>query len=457
MDRDEARRRTLYLATVLSIVLYLAYLAKEAVVPLLVALLLAYVLAPVVARLEKRGFSRIGAVATLFVAFFGSLGTALAFGLPPLLDQGRALVKAGLGEPVRTLSRPSPAALEPLLDGKTPLLDDYLQARGALAPMVMEGAVQGNFEHRLAEALEAGGAEGVRVFRARHSAWLVSRYEGRLVAFDDRNRNGKFDPGYVFQAAVSAASYARDKAGNEAFANSIEEIGMEALPNLTTSLVASSADVARGALGALGVVFTALGWLVIVPLYTFFFLMRLEDVWRAFVGYLPGAQRDRVVKVLLEIHRMLIGFFRGRLLTMLFKGAFVAVGLLLVGAPYWPVFGAAAGLLSIVPVVGPVAAAVPAVWLALNEGGNGTAVAAAVVLLTAEGVEGYFLIPKLVGKEVGLHPMAVITAILIGSSLLGLFGVLIAIPLAAAVKIVWEEFVLPALRAKAAEAPRKEP
>ena len=164
-----------------------------------------------------------------------------------------------------------------------------------------------------------------------------------------------------------------------------------------------------------------------------------------------------MVKVLLEIHRMLLGFFRGRLLTMLAKGIFVALGLLLVGAPYWPVFGAAAGLLSIIPAVGPLAAAIPAVYLARSEGGNGAAVAAVVVLLAAEAVEGYVLIPKLVGKEVGLHPMAVITAILIGSALLGLFGVLIAIPLAAAAKIVWGEFVLPALRAKAAEEPRDEP
>ena len=96
-------------------------------------------------------------------------------------------------------------------------------------------------------------------------------------------------------------------------------------------------------------------------------------------------------------------------------------------------------------------------YLARSEGGNTTAILAAVVLLAAEVIEGYVLIPKMVGKEVGLHPMAVISAILIGSALLGLFGVLIAIPLAAAVKIVWREFVLPALRAKAAEEPREGP
>jgi predicted PurR-regulated permease PerM len=454
MDREDGRRRTLYLTLVSALVLFLAYLAREAVVPLLVALLLAYVLAPVVATLEKRGFSRMGAVVTLFVAFFGSVGTALAFGLPPLIDQGRALVRAGLGEPVRTLARPAPASLAALLVRPVPpVLEDYLKAREALDAAGIAGTTPGNYEHKEEEAREAGGEEGARLFRSRHKSWLVARMEGRIVAFDDRNHNGAFDPGYVFQTALALAGYARDKAGNEAVASAIEDIGMDAVPNVTESLASYGGNVARGALGALGFFLTALGWAVIVPLYTFFFLMRLEDVWNAFVGYLPGAQRDRVVKVLLEIHRMLIGFFRGRLLTMLIKGIYVGALLGIVGTPYWPVFGAAAGLLTIVPAVGPLAAGVPAVYLAYTEGGSTTAILAAAVLLSAEIVEGYVLIPKLIGKEVGLHPMAVISAILIGSALLGLLGILIAIPLAAAAKIVWGEFVLPALRAKAAEKP----
>jgi predicted PurR-regulated permease PerM len=163
-----------------------------------------------------------------------------------------------------------------------------------------------------------------------------------------------------------------------------------------------------------------------------------------------------VVKVLLAIHKMLIGFFRGRILTMVLKGAFVAVGLALLGAPFWPVFGAAAGVLTIVPVVGPAAAAIPSLYLCYSQGGPGNAAMALGVFLASEFVEGYILIPKLIGKEVGLHPVAVITAILIGGALLGGFGVVIAIPLAASARIVWTEFVLPALRAKAAEAPPKE-
>jgi predicted PurR-regulated permease PerM len=455
LEREDPRRRTLYLAVVGAVVFYLGYLARDAVVPLLVALLLAYVLAPLVATLQRKGLSRIGAVTALFVAFFGTVGAGLALGVPPLLDQGRALLRAGVGEPVRTLSQPPPPSLERMLDQEPPAaLLDYLKARDLLGAAGEKGAVPGNFERRTAEQREERGEEGAAEFRLRHAGWLLGQYEGRAVAYEDRNHNGRFDPGYLFKFAMTAAGYARDRAGGESFAAGIEDIGIDSIPGIAQSVVLSGSDVVRGALGAVGPFLRVLAWLLILPMYTFYFLMRLEDVWRAFVGALPGSHRDRVVKVLHEIHLMLIGFFRGRLLTMLLKGLLAGVLLGAVGVPYWPVFGAAAGLLTIVPAVGPLAVAVPGVWLTYSVRGGIPAGLAAGVFIALEVVESYVLIPRLIGREVGLHPMAVVTAILVGGALLGGFGVVIAIPLAASAKIVWGEFVLPAIRAKAAEPPR---
>src|SRR5687767_4068783 len=133
MDREEGRRRTLYLAVVGLVVVYLAYLSREAVVPLLVSLLLAYVLAPLVANLEKRGMSRMGAVTGLFVLFFGSVGLALVFALPPIFEQGRALVLATVGEPGLTLDPRLPSNMRGYPD-KVPrgTLEDFLKAREAV-------------------------------------------------------------------------------------------------------------------------------------------------------------------------------------------------------------------------------------------------------------------------------------------------------------------------------------
>jgi predicted PurR-regulated permease PerM len=452
MDREEGRRRTLYLAVVGLVVVYLAYLSREAVVPLLVSLLLAYVLAPLVANLEKRGMSRMGAVTGLFVLFFGSVGLALVFALPPIFEQGRALVLATVGEPGLTLDPRLPSNMRGYPD-KVPrgTLEDFLKAREAVNGPARPDDPIGYWDRKVREEMQLRGEDGVKALRARHADWKVARWDEKLVAFDDYDRDGTFDAGYIFDGALVAGSWVRTRLKNPGLASALEDMATDALPALAESLFLHGGAVAKGAIGVLGSLMALLGWLIIVPLYTFWFLMRLEDVWAGFVEYLPGTHRDRVLKVLGDVHRMLIGFFRGRVLTMALKGVFVAVLLAIVGVPYWPVFGAAAGVLTIVPVVGPFLAGAPAVLLAFREGDTTTAVLATGVFLAAEIVEGYILIPKLIGKEVGLHPMAVITGILIGGSLLGILGIVIAIPLAAATKIVWAEFVLPALRAKAAE------
>jgi predicted PurR-regulated permease PerM len=461
LEREDGRRRTLYLTVVGAVVLWLAYMARDAVVPLLVALLLAYVLAPLVAVLEKRGFSRIGAVTALFVSFFGSVGLAAALGLPPLLLEGRKLVLSATGEPAITLGTPLPAKVRPLLDRPVPAtLEEFLAARESVSEAeatAEERGARASWERKVLDLREGRGEEAVREYRQARAGWLVGRYRERVIAWEDRERDGRFRPGYVFDATLLASGWAREKFPASAVAESVEDLGVDALPRLAEALYLSGGDVARGALDVLGTFLRVVGWLLIVPLYTFFFLMRLEDVWAAFVAYLPGTYRERVLKVLLAIHRMLIGFFRGRVLTMVLKAVYVGVLLGLVGAPFWPVFGALAGLLTIVPAVGPLVAAVPSIALSFADRGEVTAALSIAVFVSAEFVEGYILIPKLIGKEVGLHPMAVITAILVGAGLLGVFGVVIAIPMAAAAKIVWVEFVLPAAKAKAAEAPPRKP
>jgi predicted PurR-regulated permease PerM len=459
--QGSTRARNLYLAAVGIIVLYLAYLARTAVVPLLIALLSAYVLAPLVAALQRRRFSRIGAVTTLFVAFFGGVGLAAVFGLPPLIQEVRNLARAAMGEPARTVGMRLPGDLQIMVDSDPPVpFADLLKRRGEIPPEELspEGAEEtaedrGNFERKMREVLEVRGEKEAQEFIRKHDTWLVGRHEGRVVIWNDRDDDGEFDAGYVFDGSMVGSPWVRDQFKNADIAGVVEDIGLDVFPDLSERFMLHTGELARGALGVVGTILGLLSWTLIIPLYTFYFLMRLEDVWNAFVAYLPGTHRDRVIKVLHRIHLMLIGFFRRRLLTRLFKGIMVAFWLAVLGAPYWAVFGALAGILTIVPAVGPLAAAIPAVILSYKEGGAMTAGLATSVLVASELIEGYILIPKMVGKEVGLHPMAVITSILVGGALLGVFGIVIAIPLAAASRIVWTEFVVPALRAKAAEAP----
>src|SRR5262249_659190 len=149
---------------------------------------------------------------------------------------------------------------------------------------------------------------------------------------------------------------------------------------------------------------------------------------------------------------VLSSFFRGRLLVCFLKGLILTVALAAAGVPYALLLGFVGGTLALVPVVGPLLGFAFAVLLALLEFSLGDALLrVGVVFALAGGVEGYLLIPKILGDSLGLHPVVVIMALTVGGAALGLFGLLVALPLTATAIILVRELVLPALRAVANE------
>ena len=144
-----------------------------------------------------------------------------------------------------------------------------------------------------------------------------------------------------------------------------------------------------------------------------------------------------VEAVVLEVHGVLGAFARGQLLVALALGAMYTLGLWLVGAPLALVVGPLAGLLSLVPYLGLVLGAGTAAILALLEHQDLLHPLLALgVFVVAQNVEGWFLTPKLVGKGVGLHPVWVLVALLLGGELFGITGVVVAVPVAAALRVV---------------------
>ena len=144
-----------------------------------------------------------------------------------------------------------------------------------------------------------------------------------------------------------------------------------------------------------------------------------------------------VETVVLEVHQVLGAFARGQLLVALALGLMYTLGLWLVGAPLALVVGPLAGLLSLVPYLGLVLGAGAGVILTLLEHQDLLHPLLALgVFVVAQNVEGWFLTPKLVGKGVGLHPVWVLVALLVGGELFGITGVVVAVPVAAALRVV---------------------
>lgn len=176
---------------------------------------------------------------------------------------------------------------------------------------------------------------------------------------------------------------------------------------------------------------------VLLPVLTFFFL-RDWDLLVARVGVLvPRDHFDIVRKLTIESDAVLGGFLRGQLLVMLILGVLYGVGLWAVGLELGILIGVVAGLLTFVPYLGPAAVIVLGGIAALVQFGDWQHLAGvAVVFTVGQVIESYWLTPKLVGDRIGLHPMAVIFAVLAGGQLFGFLGMLLALPVAAVTNVM---------------------
>jgi predicted PurR-regulated permease PerM len=184
-----------------------------------------------------------------------------------------------------------------------------------------------------------------------------------------------------------------------------------------------------------------IGWLtnlVLIPVVGFY-LLRDWDVMMAKIrSLLPRHREDQVVNLAAECHEVLGAFIRGQLLVMVALGFIYAAGLMLVGLDLGLLIGMVAGLAAIVPYMGFIIGIGSAIVAGLFQFGlDPTHMAGiAAVFMVGQMLEGMVLTPLLVGDRIGLHPVAVIFAILAGGELFGFTGVLLALPVAAVIMVL---------------------
>lgn len=186
--------------------------------------------------------------------------------------------------------------------------------------------------------------------------------------------------------------------------------------------------------------FALIGWLAniaLLPVLSFFFL-RDWDLIVGRIGLLvPRDHFDTVRRLALESNEVLGGFLRGQMLVMLILGLLYALGLWLVGLDLGILIGLIAGLLTFVPYLGPASIVLFGGIAALVQFGDWQHLAGVGVVFTVgQLVESFVLTPMLVGDRIGLHPMAVIFAVMAGGTLFGFLGMLLALPVAAVANVL---------------------
>lgn len=175
---------------------------------------------------------------------------------------------------------------------------------------------------------------------------------------------------------------------------------------------------------------------VLAPIFALYLLIDLPKIQARARHYIPPRYRAELEKIFETSAQAVGAFFRGQLLVALIVGVLASVALLAIGLPFWLPIGMIAGFFNIIPLIGPFIGGGIAVAVAAFTGGADQALYAAGLMLVIQQVDNHFISPNVMGRATQLHPVMVMVALLVGGTLAGLWGMLLAVPAAAVLRIV---------------------
>lgn len=206
------------------------------------------------------------------------------------------------------------------------------------------------------------------------------------------------------------------------------------LPSLSKDLVSQSINLTVNIVGGFLMAFT-------LAILVLFMLLDKEELKNGLLRFFPVQYRERAELITVTISKKVGGYVRGQLLLMFIVGALSSISLTVVGIEFAFLLGLIAGLLEIVPIVGPILSAIPAIIVALADN-PWLAIYVIVAYSVIQRVENVLLTPLILGKFLELHPIVIITAVLIAASTLDVFGVILSPALAASICVLIQELYL---------------
>ncbi|MBG81248.1 MAG: hypothetical protein CMJ39_11155 [Phycisphaerae bacterium] len=418
--------RDILAGLIVVLLFWLGYALRDVTIPLLVALLLAYLAEPAIrwtAANKWIPFQRLGAVILFVTLFIVMVLAVVAFVVPPTVRQAFQLAHDIESGSVRS-------KLIQLTEEYVPdqMKRDILDVVSLLPSGV---ALRLTDEERLDqdEAREARDEDAIKKDAASSSPAASESSKVESASTQTSVEAGSDDLNLS-----TVASAARSNAG------------------MLYGIVRQGGSIAW----AMVLEVFAIGMLLfLIPFYFFFFSLWYEHVMEFFDGLIPQRDRGRTRELLGKMDAAVAGFVRGRILIAIIMSAMLVVGYMFVGVPYAILLGIVVGFVSIVPYLGLVG--IPAAIILLFVGQLEVADAdrmawwgillwPTVVYTVVGTVDGWVLTPWIGGKTTNLDPVTIFVAILAGGSVLGVYGMLISIPVAACIKILLAEVVVPKLQ-----------
>ncbi|MFO0676382.1 MAG: AI-2E family transporter [Polyangiaceae bacterium] len=380
-----AGRRVVFLAVSAALAVATIVAAHDVLLPFVLALLIAYVLTPLVAWCETKGFPRALAIISVYVLVLGSFGTFVRGVTPRMASELRALRHEVPVLASRARDEWIPDATDKLRSaGLLPAPQDLEPRRETPEPaLVARPRADGSYE------IEIGSGVAIKQTKT-----------GYLVERERETKDGRFDPNVLLADAVGKSfAYAQH--------NALE------LARLGRDLVA----------GVSRIIFKFFITLMLAA----YVMMTREKILGFFESLVRPRARGDFHMLVQRVDRGLSGVVRGQLLICLLNGVLSAVGFALVGLKYWPVMALVATVFSLVPIFGSIISTIPAVALGLTQS-VGTAAFVLVWVLVIHQVEANLLNPKIMGDAAKIHPVLVVFSLLVGEHFFHIVGALLAVP-----------------------------
>jgi len=379
-------------------------------IPVAIAVILTYLLDPLVTKMSRGTLTRTKAVALVFAIAFFALGGLAAWLIPTISIQSA------------NFARQVPAYTERVRDYTVDLIYRFDHTFGLF-----------------------GGAHGKSASTSLTN-WLIGPAGSPSPRAQSTATPIASPQASASTAEVIAASPPKLTTAERQRIQTYVEKQMPKLEQALPTLLEKLWDILKKSIGGfLGVTGFLLS-LILVPIYLFFLLNekpRIQQRWKEYLPLRESPLRDEVADVLSEINRYVTAYFRGQLLVCLVDGLLIGTALTLLGLNFAPVIGALVVILTMVPYIGIIICWVPAVVIAAFQWGDWAhPIWVTVIFIVIQNLEGIFYAPRIVGNYVGLHPMTVIVSIFAWGLIIGgVIGPLLAVPLTATIKVLLARYV----------------
>jgi predicted PurR-regulated permease PerM len=379
---------------------------QPVLIPVIVAGIVAYLLDPVVRRLQKWGMTRLKSVITVFIAILVSM-LLLLLAILPGVNQARKMAAAAFAPNASASSdQAKPGATEAKPANQDPAKSNPTEEK-SLSDSINQFAEAHSIDHQsnilgwALTSVDDSNKEVTALTKKHPYLFLESRIGRTLVTYKDK----------------------------------------------LMSIASSGTNMILGFIGL------SIG-LAMVPIYLFFFLKDSDSIQKHWHDYVPlkaSRFKSELVDTLHEINGYLISFFRGQVLVGFIDGILVGIALTFYGLPYGFLIGIFMAILGIIPYVGNIICLIPACMIAWFHAKTSMPfglepvpymLGVVAIFVVVQQINSLATAPKIVGESVGLHPMTVIFSMLFWSVILGGFvGALLAVPLTAAVKVLFRRYI----------------